>query len=156
MKAKNIVVAMDFSASAEAALQLATSLARDTGAVLHIVHVREPNAMYILDSHYGNVTPFPELSTLNAILEKVVPADAEVPYRHWLRASGNVSKEILKVAMEHDADLIMMGTHGRKGPARLLVGSVAESVIRHASCPVLTLKHPRSSIVEPVTGRLPS
>lgn len=156
MQAKNILVASDFSESSEAALQVATSLARHTAATLHIVHVREPNTMYRLDSRYGDVSPFPDLDMLKTTLGKILPGDADVPYKHWLLDSNDVSKEILNLAKQVDADFIVMGTHGRKGLTRLLMGSVAESIVRHAHCPVLTIKHPRPGILEPVTGRLTS
>jgi nucleotide-binding universal stress UspA family protein len=55
---------------------------------------------------------------------------------------GDEASEINRFAKENDADLIVMGTHGRTGLVRLLMGSVAEMVLRHASCPVLTIKTP--------------
>jgi nucleotide-binding universal stress UspA family protein len=55
---------------------------------------------------------------------------------------GIPAEEIVRVAREVEADLIVMGTHGRSGLGRLLLGSVAEQVMRHATCPVLTLKAP--------------
>jgi len=58
--------------------------------------------------------------------------------------------EILRVAKEEEVDLIVMGTHGRTGIAHALIGSVAEKVVRHAHCPVLTIKHPQYKFVSPV------
>jgi nucleotide-binding universal stress UspA family protein len=57
-------------------------------------------------------------------------------------AEGDTAREILEVAREHGAGLIVMGTHGRTGLGRLLLGSVAEQVLRQSSCPVLTVKFP--------------
>lgn len=156
MKAKNIVVATDFSEPSEAALALATALARDTGATLHITHVKQPMAVYKLSRRYGDVPPCPELDTLKKVLETVVPTDSKVPFRRWLFTGDDIPKEILKLAAEVDADFIVMGTHGRAGISRLLVGSTAEGVVRHASCPVLTIKHPRVQIIEPTAGVLPA
>lgn len=156
MKIGNIVVAMDFSEPSETALRLATSLARGSGATLHIVHVRQPFTMYHLDRKYGHVKPFPELPELEQILKRVVPGDRTVAYQHWLFSSEDPAKEILTLAREQQADFIMMGTHGRTGLSRLLTGSVAEAVLRHAECPVLTVKQPQAALIEPASGWLQS
>lgn len=157
MNANAILVATDFSPPSEVALQLGTSLARDTGAMLHIVHVLEPNAAYKLDGRYESLaSPFPDLAMLMPVLQKVVPADANVPFRHWLFENTNVADEIVDLAERLGADFIVMGSDGRTGLPRMLLGSVAESVLRNAHCPVLTVKHPKPSLIEPVTGRLPS
>jgi nucleotide-binding universal stress UspA family protein len=144
MRAKNIVLATDFSESSEAALQVATALARDCRATLHLLHVKEPFSAYNLSGRYGDVPAYPDLDALRSALERVVPSDTTVPVRRWLCTSAEVAPEILKLADEVAADLIVMGTHGRAGLSRLLTGSVAESVIRQARCPVLTVKSPPS------------
>ena len=59
------------------------------------------------------------------------------------------SAEIIRYARDAETDLIVMGTHGRTGFGRLLIGSVAEHVVRHAPCPVLTIKHPEHEFVMP-------
>jgi nucleotide-binding universal stress UspA family protein len=74
-------------------------------------------------------------------LEKLSVADAEVRMERQL-AEGSPSEEILRIAQQINADLIVLGTHGRSGLARVLMGSVAEDVLRKASCPVLTVKIP--------------
>jgi nucleotide-binding universal stress UspA family protein len=120
-------------------LVYATSLARDSGAVLIIAHVEElplpyvGGEMYIAQPEYPN----PEIRHL---LEKVVPPDASIRFEHRL-VQGTASEEIVRMADEVGVDLIVMGTHGRTGLSRVLMGSVAELVMRHASCPVLTIKH---------------
>ena len=62
---------------------------------------------------------------------------------------GKPADEIVRYAREHDVDLIVMGTHGREGVARVFIGSVAETVVRRAACPVLTLHHPEHEFVMP-------
>ena len=57
--------------------------------------------------------------------------------------------EIVKTAKERDVDLVVMGTHGRTGLSHVLIGSVAEKVVHHAHCPVLTIKHPQYQFVAP-------
>lgn len=156
MKLKHIIVPVDFSESSRAALDLATSIARGTGATLHILHVKEHLVAYDLSREYANVSVFPDVDEIKAVLERVVPVDPDVPYRHWLFESEDVADEIVHLADELGADLIALGTHGRSGLCHLVMGSVAESVMRQARCPVLTIKQARESILEPVAGRLPS
>jgi universal stress protein A len=138
MNYKKILFATDFSPASQGALQYATSLARDSGALLLILHVEElplPYAggeMYLAQPEYPN----PEIRRM---LEAVVPPDKSVRYEHRL-VLGTAAEDIVKLAEEEGVDLIVMGTHGRTGLKRVLMGSVAEAVMRHASCPVLTLK----------------
>jgi nucleotide-binding universal stress UspA family protein len=75
-------------------------------------------------------------------------ADVKVPLEHQLR-QGDPANEILRVAQEIPCDIIVLGMHGRTGLGRLLMGSVAEQVVRRAPCPVLTVKAP---FPEPVTA----
>ncbi len=72
-------------------------------------------------------------------LGKIVPDDGNIRFEHRLLA-GVAGLEIPRLAEEEQADLIVMGTHGRTGLTRLLMGSVAEAVVRRAPCPVLTLR----------------
>ncbi len=138
MQAKKIIFPTDFSHCGDAALKMATSLARDTGATLLIVHVEEPPIAYGGGEMYYGV-PEPASEDLLRMLQEVVPTDASVVYEHRL-ITGDPSTAIAKLADEEKADLIVMGTHGRTGFTRLLMGSVAEAVVRRAPCPVLTYK----------------
>ena len=141
MYAKKILFPTDFSTSSDAGLQQATSLARDTGATLLIVHVEEPPAAYGGGEMYYGVLE-PDNSELLKMLEAVVPTDPTVSYEHRM-LMGDPASEIVRVADEENVDLIVMGTHGRSGLKRLLMGSVAESIVRHANCPVFSFKQPR-------------
>ena len=82
---------------------------------------------------------------LRAELSRLQPRDPKVRVEHLLQA-GEPVEEILRVAREGPCDLIVMGTHGRTGLSRLLMGSVAEAVVRTASCPVVTIKSPPLSL----------
>ena len=73
------------------------------------------------------------------MLKEVVPTDPQVACEHRL-LTGDPAVAIARLAEEEHADLIVMGTHGRTGLTRLLMGSVAEAVVRRAPCPVLTYK----------------
>jgi nucleotide-binding universal stress UspA family protein len=130
----------DFSKQSEFAFQLACSLARDYGAELHIVHVITPPIVA-----YGEgvlpVAPENLEEELRQNLNQLRPDDATVRVVHHLW-EGEPVDQILHLAKESGCDLIVMGTHGRTGLGRVLMGSVAEGVVRRAPCPVLTIKNP--------------
>jgi len=130
----------DFSEQSGVAFQLACSLARDHGARLLVLHVTEPPRAIVME---GVAMPPPELdlASIRQRLEQVRSGDSAVPIEHRL-VEGDSAREILRVAVETKCGLIAMGTHGRTGLSRLLMGSVAEQVVRKASCPVLTVKTP--------------
>lgn len=143
MHAKKIVFPTDFSTSSDAALEHAAGLARDMGARLLIVHVEEPPLAYGGGEMYYGV-PEPDRSAIEKMLGKVKPHTAEVPYEHHLLI-GSPADEIVRFADEQSADLIVMGTHGRSGLRRMLMGSVAEAIVRRANCPVFTFKQPHGA-----------
>jgi nucleotide-binding universal stress UspA family protein len=137
VKTKKILVATDFSATSNAAVALATSLARQQGAQLLIVHVQESPLVYSgVEFDYRPEEPREEMLRQ---LQEVAPTDVSVPYEHRLIA-GVPGPAIVAVAQKENADLIVIATHGRTGISRALMGSVAEEVVRKATCPVLTIK----------------
>jgi nucleotide-binding universal stress UspA family protein len=127
----------DFSTAAEAGLAEAETLAKARGATLLILHVQEPMMAFDCALYYGPLEPATE--TLDRLLHEVTPSDPTIRVQHRL-SMGDPATEIVRVANEEKVDLIVMGTHGRTGFSRLLMGSVAEQVVRHAPCPVLTYK----------------
>jgi nucleotide-binding universal stress UspA family protein len=137
---KNVLFATDFSDNSKIAFRVACALARDYGAHLVIMHVAAP-----LIGFYGEGAVIPEPQayedSLREELELVRPTDPNVPVEYQL-AEGDAASEILRIAKECKADVIVLGTHGRSGISRLLMGSVAETVLRRAPCPVLTVKAP--------------
>lgn len=140
MQAKKIVFPTDFSTSSDAALEHAAGLARDMGARLLIVHVEEPPLAYGGGEMYYGV-PEPDHTAVQKMLGKIKPATPGVNYEHHLLV-GNPADEIVGFADDEKADMIVMGTHGRSGLRRMLMGSVAEAVVRRANCPVFTFKQP--------------
>jgi len=146
MNVKKILFATDFSHTGDAALALATSLARDTGATLHIVHVEEPPVAYGGGEMYYGL-PDPDVDNLKEMLSKVVPTDDNVPYVHHMM-TGTPASAICRLAKDEDVDMIVMGTHGRTGVMRVLMGSVTEVVVRRAPCPVLTYKQQSETTAE--------
>jgi nucleotide-binding universal stress UspA family protein len=127
----------DFSDLSRGALELACSLARDHDAELIICHVAPPPIVAAGEV----VLEFPASATeqLAGELDQVKPTDPRVRVAHRL-LQGDPATEIVRLATEAKADLIVMGTHGRSGFGRLLMGSVAEQVMRKAPCPVVTMK----------------
>ena len=138
MNAHKILFPTDFSSASQEALKWATSLARDSGASMTIVHVEEPPMAYGGGELYYGVEE-PNRDELKRMLSEVVPADPAVPYEHRLMI-GSPATAIVEMAQRENVNLIVMPTHGRTGLMRLLMGSVAEEVVRKAKCPVLTVK----------------
>jgi nucleotide-binding universal stress UspA family protein len=140
MNVKKILFPTDFSTAGDAALKHATALARDSGASLLIVHVEEPPLAYGTgDLYYG--VPDPDRTELETMLKNLRPDDESIACDHRLLV-GDPATEIVAIAEAESIDLIVMGTHGRTGLKRLLMGSVAEAIVRRASCPVFTFKLP--------------
>jgi nucleotide-binding universal stress UspA family protein len=138
MYAKKILFPTDFSHLSDNALQHATTLARETGATLLILHVEEPPIAYGGGEMYYGI-PDPDQDEMRRMLNEIRPTDPSVHFEHRM-VMGDPAGEIVKIADEEHVDMIVMGTHGRTGLSRVLMGSVAESVVRRASCPVLTFK----------------
>jgi len=139
MTINTILLPTDFSTISDTAVESATSLAQATNAKLLIVHVEEPPHLYDGEFYYGMMEP--QTDKLKELLHEIKPTDPEVPYKHIL-GNGEPTQEINRIAEENQADLIVMATHGRRGLSRVVLGSVAEAVLRNASCPVLMCKSP--------------
>jgi len=131
---QHILVATDFSDTAEAALDVAIGYARRFGARLHVLHVFAAG----------------EIAVTQLLADAAARAEPDVPVSVG-GAGGDAADEILRYASRHPIDLIVVGTHGRTGMSRLILGSVAERVIRGAHCPVLVVPAPR-----PVAAPAPS
>lgn len=138
MSGRKILFPTDFSHTGDAALEMAVSLAKSKDASLLIVHVEEPPPVYGGGDWYYGI-PEPKRDQLVEMLQRVVPRDPAVPYEHRL-VSGHPADAVVKLAKAEGVEMIVMGTHGRSGVFRLLMGSVAEEIVRKAHCPVLTLR----------------
>lgn len=133
---QTILFPTDFSRQSEYAYHLACALARDYGAKLLIVHVQAPPVVM------GEALPeSPSPEAIKKQLKELYPTEDSIVVER-LVFEGDAVAEIVRHAAEFRADLVVMGTHGRSGLTRLLVGSVAEGVLRKAACPVLTIKAP--------------
>ena len=129
---RKIIVPVDFSAPSEAAARFASSLARNLGANLYLIHVLEPRGQ---NSEY--LTRYREARTamrgLGARVGRGRPITTEV-------RTGRIDTEITNAIVAYGGDLVVMATHGRTGLPHLLMGSVAEQIIRTAACPVLVMR----------------
>lgn len=139
---KRILVPTDFSDFSKAALAYSEALARSLKAEVVLVHVLErpqdvPWWLAEQEYHARRGALEDEARKRLEELDKTHFPSAEV--RRLVRA-GSPADEIVEAASEEDADLIVIGTHGRGGLSRVLFGSVAENVMRHADCPVLTVR----------------
>ena len=138
MPTKTILFPTDFSTASDAALSHAEALAKSSGARLLIVHVEEPPLAYGGGELYYGI-PEPDSERIVKMLEDVRPRDPAVPFTHRL-TMGDPAGEIVRLATDERAEMIVLGTHGRTGMTRLLMGSVAEAIVRRAPCPVLVYR----------------
>jgi universal stress protein A len=130
----------DFSWHSEYALRVACALVRDYGAHLILLHVAAlPGAVYAEGAFVPEPATYYE--SLKQQLEQVALPDASLGVERRIE-EGDAAAKILEVARETVADMIVMGTHGRTGLSRLLMGSVAEQVVRQATCPVMIVRMP--------------
>jgi nucleotide-binding universal stress UspA family protein len=146
MQIKKIVVPIDFSDYSVKALEYAVDFAQVFSAKLYLVSVIEP-MIYPTDFGMGQIT-IPEIGTdlseqtekqLETLMQEKIAGKVEA---EKIIRTGRPFLEIIDVASETDADLIIIATHGLTGVEHLLFGSTAEKVVRKAPCPVLTLREP--------------
>jgi universal stress protein A len=141
-----ILVAIDFSPTADAALAQARALADALGASLHLLHVFEDpytTAAYAPEVYAVLPPDFREHALREAIrqLDEHLGGQEKRAFGGTTNVVvGSPAREIVRFAAEHGIDLIVVGTHGRSGIAHLLLGSVAERVVRTAPCMVLTVR----------------
>ncbi|WP_010584045.1 universal stress protein [Schlesneria paludicola] len=159
LKIRTILVPTDFSENANQALGLARSLARDHGATLVVVHIPLPPP--------SDLHNYLSLSSLTMIEDeckdrlRTVTASIDDVKVETRVSIGDAGPNIVSIASDCDASLIVMGTHGLTGLTRILLGSVAEFVMRNAPCPVMTIKQgtaermQRDAVVEPSIERSP-
>ena len=145
---RTILIPTDFSGCANYALPYAAAIARATKATIICVHVVEPIAPAVGYTGLAEPLPIADISEqLEDSAERELPKLAECDECAGLNVEevmvhGDAAAEIVRVAEEREVDLIVISSHGRTGLGRILFGSTAEAVVRHASCPVLVVKPP--------------
>lgn len=140
---KTLLVPTDFSEPADHALDYAIGLADKLGAKIYLLNVIGIPALGVPELGVA-VTASTIETTIRfrqADLDQLVARRAGAPIEAMLR-TGDAVSAIVDVARQIGAELIVMGTHGRRGVRRALIGSIAEGVLRTAPCPVLTIRAP--------------
>jgi len=162
MKLTRILAPTDFSKYSGFALEWAAYLAQCMKADLLLLHVLTEEEGRIVEEVIGEgaVVQIPRGIRQNVVEErqKRLTDQYEMVVSREIKAALKVEQtvrigvpflEIVRVAKERDVDLIVLGTHGRTGLSHALIGSVAEKVVHHAHCPVLSIKHPQYKFISP-------
>ena len=151
---KNILVATDFGEAADAALAYGRELARTFDSTLHVLNVADDVFVRLGGDAYVAVLPEMQQGIeeaarthLDALLVDNDPHPIRV--KKAVLTSSATAAAVVQYARDMTIDLIIIGTHGRGAVAHLLMGSVAERVVRTAPCPVLTVRHPEHEFVVP-------
>jgi nucleotide-binding universal stress UspA family protein len=152
---KNILVATDFSEPSTKALEYGRALARTFEAELHVIHVVDNLFLQGMladaaPANYADLLEELEQSGKRQLEATIDDADRrELKAKTVLQTFTNPANGIVTYARKAGIDLIVIGTHGRGGWSHLVMGSVAEKVLRTAPCPVLTVRHPQHEFVAP-------
>lgn len=146
MDIKRILFATDYSEASEPALRVAASLARDNGAELILLHASQTEDYPVGESFDEDPQPpRDEVEMLETISSRLDGVDCVC---RWVHCEGaHEADVIVNTAAKEHTDMIVVGTHGRTGLSHLLMGSVAEKVIREAPCPVLCVRQSKLSAV---------
>jgi nucleotide-binding universal stress UspA family protein len=150
---KTVLVATDFSEPSEAAVRYGRALAEAFGGRLHVIHV-VPDSMALPWATMADGLAMADVQKqwereAQERLVRLVPQnDPLAAPATLLTRAGDPVRQIIGYAIEQDVDLIVLGTHGRGPMAHMLMGSVAERVVRGAPCPVLTVRHPQHEFVD--------
>ena len=144
MRYETVIIATDFSEASLLALETGLRLAQDSEAQVHLLHVLNPPVG--MDPMGTVMSSIPDLeeaakSQLDSLVPENVPEGVTI---HPVVLQGSPAKTIARFAREKDADLIVVGTHGRTGLGRLFMGSTAEALLRQAPCHVMVVK-PRTT-----------
>lgn len=137
MEIDRILCPIDFSENNHAANDYASALAKSSGARIIYLHAYIPDVYANPPAHFDADK---EYQRVQEKLEAFVKPTEEDVQASYVVESGKATDAIVRYAGLNDIDLVVMGTHGRSGATRLVMGSVAESVVRHAKNPVLTVK----------------
>lgn len=148
LQLRRVLLPTDFSGCANFALPYAAAIARAANATVICLNVVEPIVPAVGYSGMAETMPIAEMSEqLEDSAERELPDVMNCEDLRGLKVEevighGDAAAEIVRVADEHEVDLIVISSHGRTGLGRIIFGSTAEAVVRHARCPVLVVKPP--------------
>lgn len=137
-----IFVPYDFSAASELALAWANEYHRVAGGTMHVVHVVQSSAPSLVSMPSGGGATPAEIERIGVELAQRL-RERHVTATHELLLSPSASAAICEASEAYKSTLIVMGTEGRSGLARLTLGSVADYLVRNAKCPVVTMRAPK-------------
>ncbi|KAA0141444.1 universal stress protein [Gimesia chilikensis] len=151
---KKILVPTDFSEFGQHALLYGCELAKRFGAELHLLNVVQDAVAMFPEPNMMGTSMNDLVADMQSLAEKQLEEMPGLPGSEDLNVVrkvcvGPAFLEIIRYAKEQEIDLIVIGTHGRTGLKHMLLGSVAEKVVRKAPCPVLTVSHPEHEFVMP-------
>ncbi|SRR6266540_2366825 len=152
---KTILVPSDFSECSDAAIRYGLELARRFDAKLHLLHVIQDPATQPWAAEGLSIPILQAVDQWQKDAQQRLAGSVPAADAGRVTAVAKIAtpfQEILGYADEHAVDLIVMGTHGRSGMSHLLLGSIAEKVVRRAPCPVLTVRHPEREFVHTEPG----
>jgi nucleotide-binding universal stress UspA family protein len=154
IKIANVLVATDFGPASDTAVSYGREFARMFGARLHVLHVVENATIYAgpeaVGVDFDRVQADLEAGAQKALNHLVTSEDrTQLNAVTIIRSASSPTFEIVDYAKNAGIDIIILGTHGRGIVGHLLMGSVAEKVVRLAPCPVLTVRHPEHEFIQP-------
>jgi nucleotide-binding universal stress UspA family protein len=150
MKVSKILAPVDFSAGSRIAVEYAVALAKALNSTVTLFHAHEmpgsmnsivPGADNEVDAGLERAAAMQRLEAMRAEMQKETDVEIRVMVQR-----GSPAKEIVSYSLSGGFDMIVMGTHGRTGLKRVVMGSVAEAVVRRALCPILTVHLPIGDI----------
>ena len=137
---RNILCPIDFDANSPAALEFAAKIAQDTGGRVFILHVVPWTVAQVPIDASEVLAELKQSATTRLRRLAKEKLDGRVANEIVVTVATDPGGEVVRIAKEWKADVIVMATHGRKGLSHLVLGSVAERVVRESACPVLTLR----------------
>lgn len=155
IRVQSVLIATDFTKASEKPLRHALAIARHYGAKFYLAHVVSSLGLTMAGPEAIADATDAVVRDAHRLEEHLVESGALAGVRHEILVRhGVVCEELEKIITEQPVDLVVIGTHGRRGLGKLLLGSVSEQIFRHADCPVLTVG-PGSYEEAPVEGRRP-
>jgi nucleotide-binding universal stress UspA family protein len=148
---KQVLVPTDFSTPSEVAVNYARELTKAFDAKLHILHVMDSSVYPVGEWYVPPPTLYDDMEkdARERLQNLLSDQDRDRFKAELVTRRGSPFVEIVRYAKSRNIDLIVMGTHGRGPIAHMLMGSVAEKVVRKSPCPVLTVRHPEHEFVMP-------
>ena len=139
IKLNNLLYLTDFSEPAEATLPFVTAIAREYGSKIYACHILLPSVYACMAPEFGDVVSAGLEQGAEAEMQTVESRLTGLPHETMIEPGSEVRATLQRIVQENNIDLVVLGTHGRRGFHKLLLGSVAEEIWRSASVPVLTI-----------------